>query len=354
MKPTFLTHAAKILDERAEDGIRGIERERSRFRVHIVKSGFASMPIDQIEPKHIAEWLREMSHKKPMDKRGDRLLARATIHRSQALVSVVFGEAVQQGLIKSNPCMGVRLKRRAGEESTKEKWAYLTPEEQRTVATCEEIPLADRLAIRFAIGTGLRQGEQFNMLLDDLHVDGPEPHVFVRFGSKNKPPKSGKTRKVPLFGDGLIAAREWLALLPTFAPSNPERLVFPTAKGNRRPQGKPLGRSSVFHGHLRFAGVKRCRWHDLRHTCASSLVAGWWGRAWTLIEVRDMLGHSSVTISERYAHLGETSLKLAARATVAEPEPAPLVAVAPLPGYFERARRFMRSAFDRATAQRAA
>lgn len=315
---TFNEFARTTLDQRAEDGIRGISRERSRFRVHVVKAGFASMPLDQIEPRHIADWLREMGQKAPANKDGG-LLSRATIHRSQALVSVVFAEAMQRGCIKTNPCAGVKLKRRAGNEALVEKWAYFTPEEQRALATCEAIPLADRLAIRFAIGTGLRQGEQFALRLEDLHVDVPVPHVVVRFGGPNAPPKSGKVRTVPLFEDGLASAREWLRELPHFAPANPHKIVFPTSTGKFRPQGKPLGRSSVWHEHLVAAGVKRARWHDCRHSTASSLVAGWWGRPWTLIEVRDLLGHSSVTVTERYAHLAETALQKAAKETIRVP-----------------------------------
>lgn len=181
MSTNFLAFARSVLDQRAQDGIRGITRERSRFRVHIEPADFAKMDLEAVEPKDIADWLREMSLKRPLDKRGgERLLARATIHRSQALVSVIFAEALQRGLIKSNPCAGVKLKRRAGNEATKEKWAYFTPEEQKTIATCEGIPLPDRLAIRFAIGTGLRQGEQFSLRLDDLKIDADPPHVARR------------------------------------------------------------------------------------------------------------------------------------------------------------------------------
>jgi integrase len=56
--------------------------------------------------------------------------------------------------------------------------------------------------------------------------------------------------------------------------------------------------------------------------CASSLVAGWWGRPWRLEMVRDVLGHSSVTVTERYAHLSPSVLDEAGAAS-AIPEMVP-------------------------------
>lgn len=70
--------------------------------------------------------------------------------------------------------------------------------------------------------------------------------------------------------------------------------------------------SGGWHKWVEAAGIKRrIRWHDLRHTCATSLLAGWWGgRKWTLDEVCGYLGHSSVKVTERYARkLGETQAK---------------------------------------------
>jgi hypothetical protein len=42
-------------------------------------------------------------------------------------------------------------------------------------------------------------------------------------------------------------------------------------------------------------------------------VSGWFGQKWSLEEVKALLGHRSITTTERYAHLGETALKEAAR-----------------------------------------
>ena len=62
-------------------------------------------------------------------------------------------------------------------------------------------------------------------------------------------------------------------------------------------------------GVWRSGGKRPVRWHDLRHTCASSLVAGWWGHAWRLEEVKEVLGHSSIVVTQRYTHLSRSEIR---------------------------------------------
>lgn len=50
------------------------------------------------------------------------------------------------------------------------------------------------------------------------------------------------------------------------------------------------------------------RFHDFRHTFASHLVMGTWGRAWRVEEVQVLLGHTSITTTQRYAHLAPEGL----------------------------------------------
>jgi integrase len=65
---------------------------------------------------------------------------------------------------------------------------------------------------------------------------------------------------------------------------------------------------------LQIAGIaRRVRWHDLRHTCGSALAQGDWGDPWTLSEVKEQLGHSSVAVTERYAHVAAMTLERAAK-----------------------------------------
>ncbi len=49
----------------------------------------------------------------------------------------------------------------------------------------------------------------------------------------------------------------------------------------------------------RSTGIRDFRIHDLRHTCASLVIS----EGVPLASIRDLLGHSSVTVTERYAHL---------------------------------------------------
>lgn len=341
---TFEEFGLDILDERELDGVRGVRHERYRFSKHISSAPFSQRQLDQIKPTDIAEWIRLMMRKRADDRRGDRSLGRQTIARCLSLVSVIFAAAGPQerGLVSVNPCLGLRVKKRADEKATEDPWTFLTLDEQLKIRSSADLPEHERLAIMFAIGSGLRQGEQFNLELRDLHVDGADPHVVVRFGSKGKPSKNGKIESVPLFGFALEAAKRWLDVLPTFCPHNFDRLAFPTRNGHRRGQkplgngrflpvaedgthvmrsGKPVRSARGTHVYvdrfelaLRAVGIERnVRWHDLRHTCASSLVSGFWGEAWTLEEAREMLRHSSITMTQRYAHLSATALKRAAR-----------------------------------------
>lgn len=322
----FTTLAEEVLKVRDEQGIKGIEREKSRYRCHVADSPFAAKDVTEIAARDIRSWLRDMAVKDAIVPKGKpaRKLDRSTINRAYSLVSVILTEAVERDILDLNPCLGVKQKKRACEGDTEDKWSYLTPAEQRAILDCAAVPLVDKLAIRFAYGTGMRAGEQFNLELADLHVEGAEPSVYVRYSNPHKgkksPPKNKKRRSVPLLPDALDAARTWLTMLPVYAPKNPLGLVFPTPRGCRRQQGKPLGRSKSIHDVYRAAGVparKGLHWHALRHTFATNLISGTLGRPWRPEEIQSLTGHSSLAMVMRYAHLGDDAIKRAVLETAA-------------------------------------
>jgi integrase len=315
---TLRTWGQVFLDKRESD-VRSSSTDRSRWRTHVDTAPFADWSIDSIDPPDVEIWLQDELQRKltqtPYHK--PKPISRKTCREVIGLLSRAYDAAIRRGLAKINPCAAIKVRMLP---RTEEPWTYLHAEEQEQLLTCWLIPEHDRVIIANALGIGFREGEQFNLELPDVHAFEPEPYLTVRYGSRGKPPKNGKIRRVDLFGVGLQAMRRWLEILPRYAPANPHRLVFPTPGGARRGPGKNLhgagqrkGKNvkiDFFREHLRSAGIKRhVRWQDLRHTCASALVSGMWGRTWRLEEVMVQLGHSNISITQRYAHLAPRRLQ---------------------------------------------
>jgi integrase len=148
-----------------------------------------------------------------------------------------------------------------------------------------------RTTILVALRTGMRQGELRALRWQD--IDLVAGRIFVRqnvvrghVGS----PKSGKPREIALGED--VRAAQAAHKLAHYRGA----LVFTDRHGHMLTEGEmkhPLWRAS------RAAGLRRLGWHVLRHTFASHLVM----RGAPLKAVQDLLGHSTIQMTMRYAHL---------------------------------------------------
>ncbi len=297
---TLRDFVAAYLDRRELRGLRDTDNARNVAKNHIEDADFIDWPVSGIRRVSVQDWLDKLQ-RKHSTRSGQRLSAQ-TVKNALNLLRNCLREAVERGLIERNPAYEVRLHRSAS-VSTEEKWTYLDQKEQAAVLAA--VTDAERPCVTFAMWTGLRQSEQWCLRLVDVHAQEAEPHVVVRFGKNGKATKNGKIRKVPLFGLGLDAVKEQLKWLK--GKTNTHGLLFPTIKGERRQEGAP----DDWHAWLTKAAVKRrVRWHDLRHTCASSLISGWrGGHRWSLSEVAAMLGHSDIKVTQRYAHLAGSALQ---------------------------------------------
>ena len=167
------------------------------------------------------------------------------------------------------------------------KFDFLTFEEaDRLIAAAEG---EWHTFVTVGLNTGLRRGEL--LALEKTSVDLKHPRLHVcrnlyrgRFGT----PKSGRNRYVDL-NERATAA---------LAAHTHDRsaLVFCDAKG------KPLTASRVrceLRRICKRAGLRRIGPHVLRHTFASHLVM----RGVPLSVVQKLMGHSSIVVTQRYAHL---------------------------------------------------
>jgi integrase len=132
-------------------------------------------------------------------------------------------------------------------------------------------------AVLLSMNTGLRRGELLK--LNWCSIDFARRWLTVEGGTS----KTRQTRHVPLNDEAISLLNRWRE------QSGGGERVFTVCTGFKTAWAKLLKR----------AGVNHFRWHDLRHHFASRLVQ----RGVPLNAVRDLLGHSSVAMSLRYAHL---------------------------------------------------
>ena len=107
--------------------------------------------------------------------------------------------------------------------------------------------------------------------------------------------KNGKPRGVPI---GRAVYDALIALEPD--PERRRGRVFPSGNDRRGSQIR-----TAFEAALKRAGIVGCRFHDLRHTAASHLVM----RGASLQDVKEVLGHSDLRMTLRYAHLSPAHLR---------------------------------------------
>jgi integrase len=134
-----------------------------------------------------------------------------------------------------------------------------------------------------ALSTGARRGELFSLRWPD--VDLKRRMLTLR------ETKNGETRSVPLTGGGfaVLAQHAKVRRLTT-------SLVFPDSTGTR-----PLSIRGAFDNAVERAGIADFHFHDLRHTFASYLAMN----GASLLEIAEVLGHKTLAMVKRYAHLSE-------------------------------------------------
>jgi site-specific recombinase XerD len=223
----------------------------------------------------------------------------STLHTYHTRLAQFFRWCEAEGMVRESPMARLRRPR-----SAKTSVRFLTEEEfERILASIrssEDSPWLEHV-VQVAVATGMRVSELCEMRRDWLSLSPPA--VTVKRSATYRP-KSHSERHIPLAGD---AAEILLGLLQ--ARRGASGHVFVDANG--RPL-RPTRVSKAFKRHVRLAGLsEEYSFHTLRHTFASWLVKS----GTDLYRVRDLLGHQSVEVTERYAHLKPESLRAAVEKT---------------------------------------
>jgi integrase len=203
----------------------------------------------------------------------------ATTNRQINTIKGCLSRAVEWGVIDSHDLRKVKTL-----TVDNSKVRYLSKDEEsrlrESLKSCDTAFL--EVIVLLAMNTGMRKGELLSLQWHDINFD----NKILTVDFQNA--KSGNTRHLPLNTEAFNQLIHWQKL------SGSEGYVF---KGRNNEPLKDF--PSLWAEILDEANITHFRFHDLRHHFASKLVMA----SVDLNTVRELLGHSDLKMTLRYAHL---------------------------------------------------
>jgi integrase len=234
-------------------------RELARMKV-LVKA-FGRMFLADISPFDVQKYQAERRQ----------TVSGGGVNRELALLKAMFNKAREWGFARvENPVKGFKYY----PEQQKER--ILSEDEGRRLIGASSGALRPVLIV--ALNTGMRKSEILDLCWKN--VDFARRFIRVELSKNNR------SRKVPMNS----AVQKTLSALQ----GKGSEFVFTRDKG----QGRLRSIETAFRTACRKAGIENLRFHDLRHTFATNLVMG----GVDLVTVKEILGHSDISMTVRYSH----------------------------------------------------
>jgi integrase len=291
-----------------------IVSDRSRINAHI-QPLLGHKPIGLITTADISQFLQDVANGKARRnvktrKRGRSIVrgGKGAASRTVRLLSGIFSYATQRGYLKENPCRGVRLYKDKRNERFLNDQEFRRLGDALRLAETEGLPRTAHIeqdqnsqpsedgsrdlfsphviaAFRLLILTGCRLGEVLNLRWRDVDFERGVLNLSDSKTGQKKVLLSSSAieilTKLERSGDYVVAGK---------------RLDRPRADLQR-----PWRRIT------QYARLGRLRLHDLRHSYAAIGAMSGLG----LVALGKLLGHSSPSTTQRYAHFGDDPLRLA-------------------------------------------
>jgi integrase len=299
-KPSTLRDHRLLLAEPGSAHRRGRGTSRG-----FVMAALGARPVREVTTRDVEELLRSVAATG---------VAPRTVNKTRQLVCAIFSYGMRPSTygLASNPV--IFADRRI--EPERSPLAFYSPEEIEQLARSlaagahrdssrpalgeDEIvaraleDAQDAELVRVAAYAGLRRGELVALRWRDVDFSGRKIIVrrSVSGDTEVRSTKSRRAREVPL-PDQAAAALDRLCRRDDF--TGPDDYVFVGRLGRRL---DPSALRRRFERARDAAGLEPLRFHDLRHTYGSLLVAG----GIDLASVKAAMGHSRITTTERYLH----------------------------------------------------
>lgn len=251
-------------------GKRSADSDRSKIRKYL-RPALGDMKVSEMTEADVAHYLAGLD------------LKPSTRNRHLALFKAIFSYARRMRFIERSPVEFIRML----PETTSQRRAMSDIEFNQLIVVYEQKyhqePDNAAVALLLILAlTGLRLGEVRHLLLED--VDWFRQVITLR------QTKNGKVRRVPVCNKAFVLLTELHQFL------GDKGWVFPGKKTNN-----PVSEPRRLHKALcEKAGIPPYTIHELRHTFATKLLES----GTDIHTVKDLLGHSTIKVTEQYLHSG--------------------------------------------------
>ncbi len=281
---------SKFVDIYREDRYVRIRKSTAASKDHMIDTKlnpfFGKMRIAEIKPRDILKWQNKMlSYRNP---KTGQPYEDTYLRALNNQINAIFNHAVKFYGLDDNP---VRRVESIGKKHAKEM-RFWTPEEYKRFANSMIEHPFFFYCFEILFWTGIREGELLALTFDDFNFENQtlsitKTYQIVKGEEIIGPTKSAKGNRVVYMPDKL--SKELEEYFKQTRHKNTSR-AFPTNKSVlTRAMKSGIARS----------GVKEIRVHDLRHSHVSHLIE----LGFSAVEIGNRLGHESITITMRYAHM---------------------------------------------------
>jgi len=237
--------------------------------------------LADVTPAMIAE--RRDMLLKTTTRRGTKM-APATVARYMAALSHAFSTAVNEwGWLEDSP-----MRKVSKPSLPRGRIRFLSDDERnRLLEKCRKSNNEHLyVVVVLALSTGMRKSEIMDLTWKSVDLDSRRITLHET--------KNNEIRVLPITGHALELLKKHVRRIDT-------QLLFPS----RLNAQKPIDLRAPWETALKQAEIADFRFHDLRHSAASYLAMN----GASLAEIAEVLGHKTLQMVMRYAHLSEAHTK---------------------------------------------